>query len=53
VTSTKPRHRWEENTRIKIDLVEIGRGGMEWINLAQYIGQWRVLVKTLMHLRVP
>jgi len=30
----RPRRRWEDN--IKIDLQEIGCGGKEWIELAQY-----------------
>jgi hypothetical protein len=29
----RPRHRWEEN--IKMDLQELGCGGMDWINVAQ------------------
>jgi hypothetical protein len=29
----RPRCRWEDN--IKIDLLEIGEGGMGWIDLAQ------------------
>jgi hypothetical protein len=29
----RPRHRWEYN--IKMDLREVGWGGMDWINLAQ------------------
>ena len=29
----RPRHRWEGN--IKIDLQEVGCGGMDWIDLAQ------------------
>jgi hypothetical protein len=29
----RPRHRWEDN--IKMDLREVGWGGMDWINLAQ------------------
>jgi hypothetical protein len=29
----RPRHRWEEN--IRMDLREIGWGGMGWIDLAQ------------------
>jgi hypothetical protein len=28
----KPRHRWVDN--IKMDLEEIGLGGMDWINMA-------------------
>jgi len=29
----RPRHRWEDN--MKIDLQEVGCGGMDWISLAQ------------------
>ena len=28
----RPRHRWEDN--IKVDLQEVGCGGMDWIELA-------------------
>jgi hypothetical protein len=28
-----PRHRWEDN--IKVDIRQIGQGGMDWIDLAQ------------------
>ena len=28
----RPRHRWEDN---KMDLQEVGYGGMDWIELAQ------------------
>jgi hypothetical protein len=38
---------------IKIDLREIGWGGMDWIDLAQDRDQWRALVNTIMNLRVP
>jgi hypothetical protein len=47
----RPRHRWEDN--IKMDLGEIGWGGMDWIDLAQDRDQWRALVKTVMNLQVP
>jgi hypothetical protein len=36
-----------------MDLREIGWGVMDWIDLAQDGGQWRVLVNTVMNLRVP
>jgi hypothetical protein len=43
------RHRWEEN--IRMDLREIGWGGMDRIDLAQDRDQWRALVNTVMNLR--
>jgi hypothetical protein len=45
------RRRWVGN--IKMDLREIGWDGMDWIDLAQDRDQWRVLVNTVMNLRVP
>jgi hypothetical protein len=45
------RRSWEDN--IKMDLREIGWGGMDWIDLAQDGNQWRALVNTVMNLRVP
>jgi hypothetical protein len=47
----RPRRRWVNN--IKMDLREIGWGGMDWIDLAQDMDQWKALVNTLMDLRVP
>jgi hypothetical protein len=34
----KPRHRWENST--KMDLREIGWGSMDWIHLPQERDQW-------------
>jgi hypothetical protein len=31
----------------------MGRGGIDWIDLAQDRDQWMVLVNTVMKLRVP
>jgi hypothetical protein len=42
---------WVDN--IKMDLREIGWGGMDWIDLAEDRDQWRPLVNTVMNLRVP
>jgi hypothetical protein len=47
----RPRHRWEDNTRM--DVREIGWGGMDWIDLAQDRDQWRALVYTVTNLGVP
>jgi hypothetical protein len=47
----RPRRMWEDN--IKMDLREIGWGGMDWINLAQDRDQLRALVNTVMNLPVP
>jgi hypothetical protein len=35
-----------------MDLREIGGDGMDWIDLAQDRDQWKVLVNTVMNLRV-
>jgi hypothetical protein len=44
------RRRWEDN--IKMDLREVGWGGMDWINLTQDRDRWRAVVNTVMNLRV-
>jgi hypothetical protein len=38
---------------IKMNVREIGWGGMDWIDLAQDIDQWRAVVNTVINLRVP
>jgi hypothetical protein len=38
---------------IKLDLREIGWGGMDWIYLAQDKDQWRALMNMVINLRVP
>jgi hypothetical protein len=47
----RPKHRWEDN--IKMDLQEVGCGGMNWIELAQERERWQALVTAGMNLQVP
>jgi hypothetical protein len=46
----RPRHRWENN--IKMDLQEVGYGGMDWIGLAQDRDRWRAILNAVMNLQV-
>jgi hypothetical protein len=47
----RPRRRWVDN--IKMYLLEIGWGGVDWICLAQDRDEWRALVNAVINLRVP
>jgi hypothetical protein len=47
----RPRNRCVKN--IKLDLAEIEWGGVDWIGLARDRYRWRVLVNTVLNLRVP
>jgi len=38
---------------MKMDLLEVGRGGVDWIELAQDRGRWWTLVTAVMNIRVP
>jgi hypothetical protein len=47
----RPRRRWVDS--IRMDLVEVGWGDVDWICLAQDRGRWRVLVDSVLNVRVP
>jgi hypothetical protein len=46
----RPRRRWEDG--IRMDLREIGLGGVVWIRLSQDRDLWRAVVSAAMNLRV-
>jgi hypothetical protein len=46
----RPRCSWRD---IKMELQEVGCGGMDWIELAKDTGRSRVLVNAVINLRVP
>ena len=43
--------KWEDN--IKMDIQEVGCGGMDWIDLARDRDKLGALVNVVMNLRVP
>jgi hypothetical protein len=46
----KPRRRWVDGVRM--DLREIGLGGVDWILLAQNRDRWQAVVSAVTNLRV-
>jgi hypothetical protein len=46
----RPRCRWENG--IRMDLREIGLGGVDWIRLPQDRDRWWAVVSAVMNLRV-
>jgi hypothetical protein len=47
------RHRGRCEDNIKMNLQEMGCGGMYWIELAQDTDRWQKLVNVVINLRVP
>ena len=47
----RSRRRWEDN--IKMDLEEVGRGCVDWMELAQDRDRWPALLSTVMNFGVP
>jgi hypothetical protein len=47
----RPRRSWENN--IRMDLQEVGCGGIDWIGLARDRDRWRAIVNVVINLRVP
>jgi hypothetical protein len=47
----RPRRRREDN--IRMDLVEVGWGDVDWIGLAKVRNRWRALANSVLNLRVP
>ena len=45
------KRRWEDN--IKMDVQEVGCGGMDWIELAQDRDRWRGIMNAVMNFMVP
>jgi len=47
----RPKCRWEDN--VKLDIQEVGCGGIDWIELAQDRNRRQALVSAVMNFRVP
>jgi hypothetical protein len=47
----RPRRRRVDN--IRMDLLELGWGDVDWIGLAQDRNRWRALVNSVLSFRVP
>jgi hypothetical protein len=45
--------RYSRVDNIKMDLLEIGWGGVDWAGLAQDRDKWRAFVNVVMNLQVP
>jgi hypothetical protein len=47
----RPRCRWVDN--IRMDLRQVGWGGVDWIGLVEDMNRWRALVDSVSDLQVP
>jgi hypothetical protein len=47
----RPKRKWVHN--IRMDLVEVGWGDVDWIGLIQDRDRWRAVVNSVLNLRVP
>ena len=47
----RPMRRWVDNVRM--DLLKVGCGCIDWIGLAQDRDRWRTLVSAVMNFLVP
>ena len=47
----RPMRRWDDD--IKVDLQEVRRAGMDWVDLDQERDRWRAFVIAVMNSRVP
>jgi hypothetical protein len=47
----RPKLRWLDS--IRMDIVEVGWGEVDWVGLAQDRDRWRALVNSILNLRVP
>jgi hypothetical protein len=46
----RPRRKWVDN--IRMDLVGVGWGDVDWIGLAQDRDRWRALVNSVLNIRL-
>jgi hypothetical protein len=46
----RPRRRWVDN--IRMDLIEVAWGDVDWIGLSQVRDRWRVFLNSVLNLRV-
>jgi hypothetical protein len=47
------RPRYMPEDKIKMDVRDIGWGGIDWIDLPEYRNHWKALVAMVMNLWVP